>query len=272
MIYDTEAERLTDGQPEYLQAGTPVAPPPVIPQQIGPAIPPPDGTGLSITDTGTGIGGTGGLIAGPGDVNANPVTGYTPYQQYPILMSGAVPNYYAPGMESAYDVGRLPTLGNFYLRPNTGPVAQDSREDFPSFFQATAPQDYNVLDWSEFSPQWNKIIDYVDAVRSGSPDAIENTRNEFIAGDYTALLKPLGIADSKDTSKNDAIALALSRYYAGQPVPSNYSTRAVANVLSSIYDNKQNEYLRKEPMAGSNMTTHFIGFLETVNPDRFGRN
>tara|TARA_R100000963_G_scaffold34962_1_gene30440 strand:- start:10 stop:1932 length:1923 start_codon:yes stop_codon:yes gene_type:complete len=268
----SEAERLTDGQPEYLQAGTPVAPPPVIPQQIGPAIPPPDGTGLSITDTGTGIGGTGGLIAGPGDVNANPVTGYTPYQQYPILMSGAVPNYYAPGMESAYDVGRLPTLGNFYLRPNTGPVAQDSREDFPSFFQATAPQDYNVLDWSEFSPQWNKIIDYVDAVRSGSPDAIENTRNEFIAGDYTALLKPLGIADSKDTSKNDAIALALSRYYAGQPVPSNYSTRAVANVLSSIYDNKQNEYLRKEPMAGSNMTTHFIGFLETVNPDRFGRN
>ena len=85
----------------------------------------------------------------------------------------------------------------------------------------------------------------------------------------TSLFEKLSTSPSKDS----AISLALSRYYAGQPVPSNYSTRAVANVLSSIYDRKQSADLRTGyNKAGSNSTVNFLDFLATVNPDRFGRN
>ena len=265
----SEAERLTDGQPEYLQAGTPVMPPPVIPQQIGPAIPPPDGTG-TITDTGTGMGtdylGSSGLVAGPGGLNVpQSLTSMTPLQQFPLLMSGSMPNYYTPGAASAIGVSAKPTYGNFLLRPRDQLTAADDRGDFASFVQATAPQDYNVLDWSKFSPQWNDTLNYIDSVKSGAPDLLEKQ--------ITNLDPSLQNVLSNSPSKNSAISLALSRYYAGQPVPSNYSTRAVANVLSNIYDRKQSADLRTGyNKAGSNSTINFLDFLATVNPDRFGRN
>ena len=265
----SEAERLTDGQPEYLQAGTPVMPPPVIPQQIGPAIPPPDGTG-TITDTGTGMGtdylGSSGLVAGPGGLNVpQSLTSMTPLQQFPLLMSGSMPNYYTPGAASAIGVSAKPTYGNFLLRPRDQLTAADDRGDFASFVQATAPQDYNVLDWSKFAPQWNDTLNYIDSVKSGAPDLLEKQ--------ITNLDPSLQNVLSNEPSKNSAISLALSRYYAGQPVPSNYSTRAVANVLSNIYDRKQSADLRTGyNKAGSNSTINFLDFLATVNPDRFGRN
>ena len=264
----SEAERLTDGQPEYLQAGTPVMPPPVIPQpqQIGPAFPPSD-----VTGTGTDIGGTdylgsSGLVAGPGGLNVpQSLTSMTPLQQFPLLMSGSMPNYYTPGAASAIGVSAKPTYGNFLLRPRDQLTAADDRGDFASFVQATAPQDYNVLDWSKFSPQWNDTLNYIDSVKSGAPDLLEKQ--------ITNLDPSLQNVLSNSPSKNSAISLALSRYYAGQPVPSNYSTRAVANVLSNIYDRKQSADLRTGyNKAGSNSTINFLDFLATVNPDRFGRN
>ena len=264
----SEAERLTDGQPEYLQAGTPVMPPPVIPQpqQIGPAFPPSD-----VTGTGTDIGGTdylgsAGLVAGPGGLNVpQSLTSMTPLQQFPLLMSGSMPNYYTPGAASAIGVSAKPTYGNFLLRPRDQLTAADDRGDFASFVQATAPQDYNVLDWSKFAPQWNDTLNYIDSVKSGAPDLLEKQ--------ITNLDPSLQNVLSNEPSKNSAISLALSRYYAGQPVPSNYSTRAVANVLSNIYDRKQSADLRTGyNKAGSNSTINFLDFLATVNPDRFGRN
>ena len=264
----SEAERLTDGQPEYLQAGTPVMPPPVIPQpqQIGPAFPPSD-----VTGTGTDIGGTdylgsSGLVAGPGGLNVpQSLTSMTPLQQFPLLMSGSMPNYYTPGAASAIGVSAKPTYGNFLLRPRDQLTAADDRGDFASFVQATAPQDYNVLDWSKFAPQWNDTLNYIDSVKSGAPDLLEKQ--------ITNLDPSLQNVLSNEPSKNSAISLALSRYYAGQPVPSNYSTRAVANVLSNIYDRKQSADLRTGyNKAGSNSTINFLDFLATVNPDRFGRN
>ena len=264
----SEAERLTDGQPEYLQAGTPVMPPPVIPQpqQIGPAFPPSD-----VTGTGTDIGGTdylgsSGLVAGPGGLNVpQSLTSMTPLQQFPLLMSGSMPNYYTPGAASAIGVSAKPTYGNFLLRPRDQLTAADDRIDFPTFIQATSPQDYNVLDWSKFAPQWNKVLDYVDSVKSGSPTLLEDQAKNV----DTSLFEKLSTSPSKDS----AISLALSRYYAGQPVPSNYSTRAVANVLSNIYDRKESADLRTGyNKAGSNSTINFLDFLATVNPDRFGRN
>ena len=261
----SEAERLTDGQPEYLQAGTPVMPPPVIPQQIGPAITPSDVTGTG-TDMGTDYLGSSGLVAGPGGLNVpQSLTSMTPLQQFPLLMSGSMPNYYTPGAASAIGVSAKPTYGNFLLRPRDQLTAADDRGDFASFVQATAPQDYNVLDWSKFAPQWNKVLDYVDSVKSGAPDLLEKQ--------ITNLDPSLQNVLSNSPSKNSAISLALSRYYAGQPVPSNYSTRAVANVLSNIYDRKQSADLRTGyNKAGSNSTINFLDFLATVNPDRFGRN
>ena len=260
---DTEAERLTDGQPELLQAGSPA------PRLLGPPIPPPDDTG-TITDTGTGMGtdylGSSGLVAGPGGLNVpQSLTSMTPLQQFPLLMSSVMPNYYTPGAASAINVSARPTYGNFLLRPRDQLTAADDRGDFASFVQATAPQDYNVLDWSKFAPQWNKVLDYVDSVKSGSPTLLDDQAKNV----DTSLFEKLSTSPSKDS----AISLALSRYYAGQPVPSNYSTRAVANVLSSIYDRKQSADLRTGyNKAGSNSTVNFLDFLATVNPDRFGRN
>ena len=261
----SEAERLTDGQPEYLQAGTPVMPPPVIPQQNGPAITPSDVTGTG-TDMGTDYLGSSGLVAGPGGLNVpQSLTSMTPLQQFPLLMSGSMPNYYTPGAASAIGVSAKPTYGNFLLRPRDQLTAADDRGDFASFVQATAPQDYNVLDWSKFSPQWNDTLNYIDSVKSGAPDLLEKQ--------ITNLDPSLQNVLSNEPSKNSAISLALSRYYAGQPVPSNYSTRAVANVLSNIYDRKQSADLRTGyNKAGSNSTINFLDFLATVNPDRFGRN
>ena len=261
----SEAERLTDGQPEYLQAGTPVMPPPVIPQQIGPAITPSDVTGTG-TDMGTDYLGSSGLVAGPGGLNVpQSLTSMTPLQQFPLLMSGSMPNYYTPGAASAIGVSAKPTYGNFLLRPRDQLTAADDRGDFASFVQATAPQDYNVLDWSKFAPQWNDTLNYIDSVKSGAPDLLEKQ--------ITNLDPSLQNVLSNEPSKNSAISLALSRYYAGQPVPSNYSTRAVANVLSNIYDRKQSADLRTGyNKAGSNSTINFLDFLATVNPDRFGRN
>ena len=262
----SEAERLTDGQPEYLQAGTPVMPPPVIPQpqQIGPAFPPSDVTGTDIG--GTDYLGSSGLVAGPGGLNVpQSLTSMTPLQQFPLLMSGSMPNYYTPGAASAIGVSAKPTYGNFLLRPRDQLTAADDRGDFASFVQATSPQDYNVLDWSKFAPQWNNTLNYIDSVKSGAPDLLEKQ--------ITNLDPSLQNVLSNEPSKNSAISLALSRYYAGQPVPSNYSTRAVANVLSNIYDRKQSADLRTGyNKAGSNSTINFLDFLATVNPDRFGRN
>ena len=243
-------------------------PPPVIPQpqQIGPAFPPSD-----VTGTGTDIGGTdylgsSGLVAGPGGLNVpQSLTSMTPLQQFPLLMSGSMPNYYTPGAASAIGVSAKPTYGNFLLRPRDQLTAADDRGDFASFVQATAPQDYNVLDWSKFAPQWNDTLNYIDSVKSGAPDLLEKQ--------ITNLDPSLQNVLSNSPSKNSAISLALSRYYAGQPVPSNYSTRAVANVLSNIYDRKQSADLRTGyNKAGSNSTINFLDFLATVNPDRFGRN
>ena len=108
-------------------------------------------------------------------------------------------------------------------------------------------------------------INYIDSVKSGAPDLLEKQ--------ITNLDPSLQNVLSNSPSKNSAISLALSRYYAGQPVPSNYSTRAVANVLSNIYDRKQSADLRTGyNKAGSNSTINFLDFLATVNPDRFGRN
>lgn len=147
------------------------------------------------------------------------------------------------------------SLGSIIITVSRG------EEGFGDFLEMTRPQDYSVVDWSALSPQWNTVLDYVDASKAGSPDALESLTNNPSFATLTNALR------SSSNPGRDAISLAMARYYQGQPAPSNTATRAVASWLTDTW----NQQSRKSALAGTDATVDFLSYLATSNPDRFGR-
>lgn len=187
-------------------------------------------------------------------------TGLEPAQQFSTYMSSEVPSYYMPGMQQALQQSFQPTWGQYLLAPQSLQSAE-GKEGFGDFLEMTRPQDYSVVDWSALSPKWDTVLDYVDAKKSGSPDAVEAlTKNPSFAVLTNALT-------GTENRRMHAISLAMARYYQGQPTSSNTATRAVASWLTDTWDQQS----RKSALAGTDATVDYLDYLATSNPDRFGR-
>ena len=184
--------------------------------------------------------------------------------QFDAHMQPKIENWFTPGTAEAYGRNFSPLKGNFFLQnPNssTSPVTLtgEGESAWADFLTKVKPEEYSVMDWNKISPQWNKLIEYIGESGEGSSDVLE--RRADFSSNYPVLS---GVIDSG--SKNDAIALALARYYEGRPVRGSYANNAVTTVMSQLYDQSALQSMR----TGESPTVAFLSTLANNNPERFG--
>ena len=184
--------------------------------------------------------------------------------QFDAHMQPKVENWFTPGTATAYGRNFAPLKGNFFLQnPNspTSPVTLTGEGEtaWADFLTKIKPEEYPVMDWTKLSPQWNKLIEYIGESGEGSSDVLE--RRADFSSNYPVLS---GVVDSG--SKNDAIALALARYYEGRPVRGSYANNAVTTVMGQLYDQAALQSMR----TGESPMVAFLSTLANNNPERFG--
>lgn len=178
-------------------------------------------------------------------------------------LQGALPSY-SPTVESAYSRAESPTLGSFLLQPpgsSTFRMADRdaaSYEDWGNYLESIDAANYPVLDWEQYNPQWDSIV---DAVFDEGGLAAQ-------AGNVTNAPLWLGLQATAPDLRRNAISIALARYYQGQPVHSSYASRAVESTLGTIYDRHASASLQMED---ANPAELFFKELVENNPDRYGK-
>jgi hypothetical protein len=175
-------------------------------------------------------------------------------------LQGVLPSY-SPIVESAYSRAMNPTLGSFFLQPPgsaTFPMGDRdavSYQDWGNYLEAIDAANYPVLDWEQYDPQWDSIV---DAVSNDGLDAQAVTNAPLW----------LGLQSGAKDLRRNAISIALARYYQGQPVHSSYASRAVESTLGTIYDRNYNASLQMED---ANPAELFFTELIEGNPIRYGK-
>jgi len=175
-------------------------------------------------------------------------------------LQGVLPSY-SPIVESAYSRAENPTLGSFFLQPPgsaTFPMGDRdavSYQDWGNYLESIDAANYPVLDWEQYDPQWDSIV---DAVSNDGLDAQAVTNAPLW----------LGLQSGAKDLRRNAISIALARYYQGQPVHSSYASRAVESTLGNIYDRHASASLQMED---ANPAELFFTELIEGNPDRYGK-
>ena len=133
-----------------------------------------------------------------------------------------------------------------------------SYEDWGNYLESIDAANYPVLDWEQYNPQWDSIV---DAVFDEGGLAAQ-------AGNVTNAPLWLGLQATAPDLRRNAISIALARYYQGQPVHSSYASRAVESTLGTIYDRHASASLQMED---ANPAELFFKELVENNPDRYGK-
>ena len=202
-----------------------------------------------------------------GEAGGMPTWTGTMAEQFTGYGAGSVPGYYAPGREASFGRQYRPLRGAYFLEQAGLPVGHQLKgteegEYFGDFLSRIQAETYTPLDWNQLAPQWQKVVNYIktDISTGGmSPEA----RTEFTIKNpvLTNLLTAGG-----SSAKQNALSLALARYYAGRPATSSYANRAVASSLEDIWDSTADETAR----TGQDTMIQFLDKLITLNPERFG--
>ena len=191
------------------------------------------------------------------DTGALPATftALDPKEQWAPDMQSVLPNYYAPGVQSAYSRGYQPFFGSYLLSPEIG--------QFPNFMNKYKPEQFPQFEWDAFQPQWNQVLNYAEGQQAGDVSTVENASGKLLDTNP----KLFNALTGSDAGSN-AVAIAMARYNEGNmPLPS-YGNNLLQQSLTDMFNRQQREDLIT---GNTNTTANFLASLAEINPERFGR-
>ena len=191
------------------------------------------------------------------DTGALPATftALDPKEQWAPYMQSVLPNYYAPGVQSAYSRGYQPFFGSYLLSPEIG--------QFPNFMNKYKPEQFPQFEWDAFQPQWNQVLNYAEGQQAGDVSTVENASGKLLDTNP----KLFNALTGSDAGSN-AVAIAMARYNEGNmPLPS-YGNNLLQQSLTDMFNRQQREDLIT---GNTNTVANFLANLAEMNPERFGR-
>ena len=200
---------------------------------------------------------------GVSDPSLHALRTMTPSSQWSTWLPSQVPNYYSPYMASSYETAFNPFLGSYLLTQGTKPGMVGTMgiddEPFTDYMIRNQPHTGAGPDWEQLQPSWNNLLDYAEAGGGFNKEA-----QEILQGNFKLWQ---GVTGTPTEQRQLGLSTALARYHQGQPVRSNYASRAVENTLNTMYDRVASKAIStgKDPLA------EFLTLISTSNPQRFGR-